>query len=144
MKCKICGRTGQLHILGINLSGGNPRNDVCQACQLKESLRDFKSLEDLEMFEARYLSLEKSTKEIIQAMPEALQAPKGLEGLALTPMSVFKHIQEVLAEIKVRRMELLTDEDSEFRLNYLLKKAIEEEDFEQADKLQRQLDDLKK
>lgn len=144
MKCKICGRTGQLHILGIDLSGGDPKNDVCQACKLKQSLQEFKSLEELDQFESDYIDLEKQLKGTIQAMPEPLEVPKGFEGLALTPMSIYKHVQEVLAEIKIRKMEMLTEEDSELRLSYLRKKAVEEEAFEQASELQKQLDKLKK
>ena len=49
-----------------------------------------------------------------------------------TPLTEFKTLQYMIAEYEIRKMELITGLESEERLDYELKKSIEEEDYEKA------------
>jgi hypothetical protein len=67
--------------------------------------------------------------------------PESLQQFAFTPLSTYKTVQVILAELKSLRMEALTAEDSETRLKYELKKSLEAEDYNRSAEIR---DKLKK
>lgn len=62
----------------------------------------------------------------------------------MTPLSSYKSIQAVLADLRAQRMVALTDMDSEVRLEYELKKSLAAEDYAQSAEIRDKLNKKKK
>ena len=60
------------------------------------------------------------------------QVPEALANFVCTPLTEFKNLQYIIAEHEIRKMELITGLESKERLDYELKKSIEQEDYEKA------------
>jgi len=107
-------------------------NLTCMICQMRESLP---AREDLSTFDKKIEELEAMSLQfegLIRLMPEMPKLPDGIEQFAFTPLSAYKTIQHMLAEMKCLRMEALITDDSKVRLDYELKKSLETEDYEQS------------
>lgn len=140
MKCSICGRTDTMLMTGINEL--TQQSDLaCLICQMRDALRDGDNLnvidENIEKLEEMSGRLER----LINLAPEMPNVPGGLQQFAFTPLSTYKTVQAILAELKGLRMEALTAEDSETRLKNELEKSLEAEDYERSAEIR---DKLKK
>jgi hypothetical protein len=114
-------------------------NLTCMICQLRESMR---SGEDLSTFDKKIAELEEMSRQfegLIRLMPEIPKLPEDIEHFAFTPLSAYKTIQHMLAEMKCLRMETLIDYDSKVRLDYELKKSLEAEDYRQSAEIRNRL-----
>lgn len=140
MKCSVCGRTDVMLLTGINEQ--TRQSDVtCLICQMRNALRDGsnlcvldKQIEELEEMSGRL-------ERLINLAPKMPDVPESLQQFAFTPLSTYKTVQAILAELRSLRMEALTDEDSETRLKYELKKSLEAEDYNRSAEIR---DKLKK
>ncbi|HHS95709.1 MAG TPA: hypothetical protein ENJ45_03900 [Phaeodactylibacter sp.] len=115
---------------------------VCQSCMAASDLGDEPNLDEIdEMLEA-YRELEKKIEDFIEEHPEPIKVPEELKPFAFTPISMYKSLQAVVADLKIKRIDLITKEDSKARLEYSLKKALQDEDFEKAERLKDKLSTL--
>jgi len=144
MKCTNCGREGQTLTIYVNASSMKT-NYICVTCQavaMAKSIHNIQELDDLiKDYERMGANMEDMIKNHPADMPEV---PKGLEGLAQTPVTAYKDILLTLAELKSRRVELLIQKGGEAMLEYELKKAVETEDFEKSALLRDKLKKLRK
>lgn len=140
MNCSVCGRTDVMLLASINVQ--TRQSDLtCLICQMRASLREG---DDLSVFDKKIEELEELSsrlERLINLAPEMPEAPGSLQQFAFTPLSSYKTVQAMLAELKSLRMEALTAEDSETRLKHALKKSLEAEDYERSAALR---DKLKK
>ncbi len=140
--CTSCGRNDlNLNII-VNASLGKAEY-LCAVClsknHNKSQIRKIEEIDrDIEKTEKMVTDME----EIISAydMPSV---PEGLEKFAMTPLSLYKSFQSILANLKFERMEILSNMETEEKLNIQLKHAIENQDFEKATTFRDQLNKLK-
>lgn len=137
-KCSKCGRNDLTLTMFANISTGE-KGALCPICMRKDSKR---SLEDLDKELKEYEKLEKMYAELIQDSPEMPDVPDALSAYAMTPLSAYRGIQATIAHLKTQRMELITQSGSKERLEYELKKAVENEDFVKAAEVKKQLESL--
>jgi protein-arginine kinase activator protein McsA len=131
MKCTTCGEKAEGMIIMLSMSTMKP-SYICSKCQARESNSRQNSVEELDQRIKEFEELSLKYEKLIEQMPEMPSIPKGLESFAMTPLTQYKGIQYQLAEAKARRLELLTEKDSATRLEYELKKSLEEEDYERS------------
>jgi len=131
MKCSICGRTDAMLLTSITEQ--TRQSDVtCLICQVRDALRDGGNLS---VFDEKIEKLEEMSgrlERLINLAPKIPDVPGGLQQFAFTPLSTYKTVQAILAELKGLRMEALTAEDSETRLKHALEKSLEAEDYERS------------
>ncbi len=145
-QCSNCGRTDLSLTITFNASTMK-RLQMCTVClhnvgpggvsKRKESLKE------LDESIATYEDLSQKYESLIKEMPEMPELPDVLEKYAMTPMSAYKSIQAMLAELKSKRMKLMTEMDSEVRLNYELKKSLAQEDYEKSAEIRDKLNTKK-
>ena len=142
--CSNCGRSDlQLNIV-VNASEGKTEH-ICAVCmnnfQSKENDGDLPSLEELE------LSIKK-IKKMIKTLEKDLPnlnyepLPPEIERYAITPISMYKSFQAILADYKIKKMKVLMRMDNASKLKNELKKALKNEDFELAAVLRDKLDKI--
>ena len=136
MKCTFCGKDNQPVSIFHNQDTGKS-DKICASCMAVMESQQVKDLEEADRMLEEYQELSKSLESLIQKSPQ-IDGAESIPG-AFTPLSMFKGIQTAIAELKSRRMELLTKEDGAFRLRYELKRAIEEEDYEKAEEIRKKL-----
>jgi protein-arginine kinase activator protein McsA len=137
-KCTKCGRTDLTLTMFANISTGE-KGALCSICMRKDGNR---SLEELDEELNEYEKIEKSLEEIIQNSPKMPDIPDELASFAYTPLTAYRSVQAAIAHLKTQRMELMTKTGSKERLEYELKKSLEQEDFEKAAEIKNQLDFL--
>jgi len=116
---------------------------VCDECLSENEFPDL-SLEETEDLLAQYESIAVQMEELIPHMRETEKnIPPELAAFAMTPTKGYKMALDAVRKLKMRRMELICDTPQADFLEKELKKAIEEEDFEKADILNKQLEELK-
>lgn len=137
-KCSKCGRNDLPLTVFANISNGE-KGALCPICMRGNKTRTLKEIDD----ELRqYEKIEKSLAEIIQSNPEMPNIPDELASFAYTPLSAYRSAQAAIAHLKTQRMELITQAGSKERLEYDLKKAVENENFVKAAEVKKQLESL--
>lgn len=136
MKCSLCGKEDQPISIFHNAETGKT-DEICQSCLAVMESQKIKDLAEADRMLQEYEELSQSLESLLKMNPKT-DGPASVPG-AFTPMSMFKGLQTAIAELKSRRMELLTQEDGEFRLRYELKRAVEAEDFEKAEEIRKKL-----
>ena len=131
MKCSICNKEAELTVPYINAET-NETQDICMNCMSKHSIKQTKSVEEIDKVIKEYKKLISDLEELIKKMPEKMDLPEGLEAHAFTPRKLYSSLQKALAELKIQRLEKLTEAGSKVTFEYDLKKAVEEEDYEKA------------
>lgn len=136
-KCSRCMQPIQgMASLTLVASPGQGATRICGRCAADDHAKSLTSIEEADDFIEDTMQSIASLEKIIAKLPEMPAVPEGLEG-AMTPLTVYRTMQLHLAAFKSRRMEMLTEADSEVRLAYEIKKAIEAEDYELAQQLKR-------
>jgi hypothetical protein len=108
---------------------------VCPVCIQKGHPSERKkqpTLAELDASIAEYEAVALKAESFIKDFPEMPDLPPALAQIAFTPMSHYKALQAVLAELKSQRMEVLTNMESQSRLQYELKKSLAAEDYKQS------------
>ena len=136
MKCKICGETDNAGVTFLNATSGQA-DYVCLLCQVKEQAKGME-LEELNEQIESYEDLSVKYEELVKRVPPMDETPGFLQ--AMTPLSMYKSIQNSLAAFKSRRMEILANMDNETRLKYQLKQALESEDYKKASEIRKKLE----
>lgn len=113
---------------------------ICDRCQVSRMVKNIRNIKELDEIIADYEELAKKIEDLIEQHPQMPDVPKGLEPYAQTPLTTYRGVQLGLAELKYRRMELLTKDGSEARLKYDIERALENEDYEKAARLRDQLE----
>jgi hypothetical protein len=143
--CSRCGRSDLP--LTITIDATNLKTQkLCSVClqnggvtgekSKKKSVEHIdKEIEELEALSIKY-------EELIKNQPVSDDLPPALARFAITPMSNYKSIQAMLADLRAQRMAAMTTMESQIRLEYELKKAIEEEDYEKSAELRDKLNRL--
>jgi hypothetical protein len=108
---------------------------LCAKCQASNDAGKYTDLKKLEEVIGLWEAQAKDTERLIRRLPAMPDVPSQLAPFAATPLTIFKAIQINLAELKARRMILITQQGSDERLNHELTQAIAAEDFERAAEL---------
>lgn len=114
---------------------------TCLICRMRDALRNGSSLRELDEKIEELEEMSERLERLINLAPKMPDVPAALQQLAFTPLSTYKTIQAMLAELKGLRMEAITAEDSKTRLERELKKSLEAEDYERSAEIR---DKLKK
>lgn len=131
MKCSICRREAKGLTTFVNAANFKATY-VCVRCQASNMVQDINDPKEIDTLLDEYREMSERMESVIEKHPEMPQLPPILAALAMTPISVYEGVQFVMAELKVRRMELMTQTDSKERLKYELEKALQAEDYERA------------
>jgi hypothetical protein len=147
-QCTICGRTDLPLTITINASTMTKKT-ICSVCMHNGGPSGVEkkkkvNLKELDKDIARYEKLAKDYEQMIKDMPEMPKLPAGLAQYAMTPLSSYKSIQAVLADMRAQRMAAMTEMGSETRLEYELKKSLEAEDYAQSAVIRDKLNKKKK
>lgn len=144
--CSRCGRSDlplTIAIDAVNLKV----EKVCPVCMKAGSAENkhpkAKTVAELDKEIAEYEDQAKKYEALIKEQPKQDNLPDNLARYAVTPMSSYRSIQAVLADLKAQRMQAMTTLESETRLEYELKKALEVEDYKRSAELRDQLNKLK-
>ena len=134
-QCSNCGRTDLPLTITIN-AATMKRLTMCSVCMYNDgpsgqSKRKV-NLKQLDKDIADYEKLAKQYEKLIQDSPEMPELPSAILKYAMTPLSNYKSIQAILAELRSQRMTALTNMESETRLKYELKKSLDAEDYVQS------------
>lgn len=145
-QCSNCGRTDLPLTITIN-AATMKKLTMCSVCMYNggpsgESKRKV-NLKQLDKDIADYEKLAKQYEKLIQDTPEMPELPSAILKYAMTPLSNYKSIQAILAELRSQRMVALTNMESETRLKYELKKSIDAEDYTQSAAIRDKLNDKK-
>jgi hypothetical protein len=97
-------------------------------------------VDDADEFIAETEEQIKIMERIISQFPQMPQGFEGIESVGMTPMSVYRTLQNCLAAYRSRRLELFQAMDREQRLRFELDKAIKAEEYERAAEIKLQLD----
>jgi hypothetical protein len=145
--CSRCGRSDLPLTITFN-SATFESQKICSVCMHNSGASgkskrkvDVKKL-DKEIAELEDLS--KKYEELIKKQPEPDDLPPELARYAITPMSSYKSIQAMLADLRSQRMAAMTSMEDETRLNYELKKAVASEDYKKSAQLRDKLKKIKK
>lgn len=138
MKCSQCGQEGHTLTTFVNASSMKA-SFICARCQAEASAKHITDWQELDRIIGEFEGLAASIEQMIKLHPEMPEVPEALASLAFTPLSMYQDLQTSLAVYKIRRMELMTLADSDERLEYELKKAIEEENYERSAEIRDQL-----
>jgi hypothetical protein len=135
-QCTVCGRTDLPLTITINASTMTKKT-ICSVCMRNggpsgQAKKKKVNLKQLDKEIAEYEKLAKKFEEMIKDRPEMPELPAALAQYAMTPMSNYKSIQAILADLRAQRMAAMTDMNSEVRLEYELKKSLAAEDYEQS------------
>jgi hypothetical protein len=114
---------------------------TCLVCQMHSSLGNKYGLKELDKQIEQLETLGAGLENIVKAMPVKSEPPAEMQQLAFSPLSAYKSIQTLLAELKSLRLKAVTNTDSEERLLYELKKSLEAENYEKSAQIR---DELKK
>ena len=141
-RCTSCGRDDLNLNIMVNAQLGETHY-LCAVCLSKNhNSAKGRKLEDIEKEIVKTEKMIADMEEIISTydMPSM---PEGLEKFAVTPLSLYKSFQAVLASLKSERMEILSSMETAEKLNLQLEKAIENQDFEKSAIIRDQLNKLK-
>jgi hypothetical protein len=97
-------------------------------------------VDDADEFIAETEEQIKVMERIVSHFPQMPPAFAGIESVGMTPMSVYRTLQNCLAAYQSRRLELIQAMDSEQRLRFELDQAIKSQDYERAAEIKLQLD----
>jgi hypothetical protein len=147
-QCSICGRTDLPLTITIDASIMKKRT-ICSVCMHNggpsgQAKKKKTSLKQLDKEIAQYEKLSKDLEEMIKAHPDMPDLPEAIARYAMTPMSNYKSVQAVLADLRAQRMAAMTDIDSETRLEYELKKSLAAEDYAESAVIRDKLNKKKK
>lgn len=144
--CSRCGRSDLP--LTISIDAVNLKVEkVCPVCmkagRTESKPPKAKTVAELDKEIAEYEGLAKKYEALIKEQPKQDNLPDNLARYAVTPMSSYRSVQAVLADLKAQRMQAMTTLESETRLEYELKKALEVEDYKRSAELRDQLNKLR-
>ncbi len=134
--CARCGRS-DLQLTTTIEARTLKTEKICPVCMGNGGARNDKpkqkSVAELDEEISSYEELAVSMEEIIKKSPDFEENidPELLKHV-MTPQSSYRTIQAILADLKAQRMQAMASMDSEARLQYELKKAVEAEDFEKS------------
>jgi hypothetical protein len=146
-QCTRCGRT-DLPLTTTIEARTMTTQKICSVCMASGGASGKKkkklSLKRLDQEIAEYEDLARKYEQLIKDRPEMPKIPAGLESYAMTPLSNYKSIQAILADLRAQRMAAMTEMDSTVRLEYELKKSVEAEDYQQSAEIRDKLNKKKK
>jgi len=141
-RCTSCGRNDLNLSIMVNAELGETQF-VCAVCLSKnQNKTQNRTLEDVNKEIVETEKMIADMEEIISTV-EMPDLPDALEKFAVTPLSLYKSFQAILANLKSERMEILNSMDTETKLNVQLEIAIKNEDFEQSAIIRDKLNNLK-
>jgi protein-arginine kinase activator protein McsA len=129
--CTRCGQAAEGMLTMVN-TNNRAASTVCGKCRAQEAALAFTKLKELDKEIAKYEELAGMYEGLVTRNPKMPEVPESIQAFAVTPLTLYGEIQDFLAAYKSRRMEIMTQEGSETRLQYELKKSIEKEDYERS------------
>jgi protein-arginine kinase activator protein McsA len=134
MKCSNCGAENETLVTLINAQT-RKTEFICGKCQSHDAVSMYKSVAELDVAILQYEKIGKDLEDLIATGIEMPEIPEGFEQFAHSPITAFRDIQLILAALRIKRVGLMTHQDSAQRLNYELNRAIEFGDYEKAAKI---------
>ncbi len=131
MKCSLCGEESEGMLTMFNIATMTP-TFLCSKCQAREAVKKIKTIKKVDAQIQEFEELAANYERMISQVPEMPDVPEALAAFAMTPLTAYKGVQYYLAELRARRMEIITQKDSVERLEYELKKSLESEDYEKS------------
>jgi hypothetical protein len=114
---------------------------MCSRCAIEQHANKLQTVEEADRCIAETMEEIEAVERLLAKFPQMPAVPEGLQGIAMTPLSIYKTFQHYLAAFTSRRLELIQEMGSEARLRYELDKAIETEEYERAAEIKRQLNE---
>lgn len=142
MKCSKCGKESKKLLAGFDLSTGRSRN-LCYHCycwQLPEHQEIAEVDKELEEVNKLVKQYEILCEEIKDA--DFPDVPEEIATFMVTPQSNYTIVQMMRDKLQSTREKLLAEMPEKERLTYQIKRAVEIEDFEEAERLQGKLLEL--
>ena len=141
-RCGECGGTVGPFTTYFNASTAETHY-VCNRCSAEGSASEITDLAEIDQhiaeIESNLLKMEPMLK---QSTRQDDDLPEALRQFVQTPMSVYKSMQDYLAALKTRRVELVRTTRNPEKLKYELDKLLSEENYEAAALLKKELDTL--
>lgn len=140
--CPNCGQERLLSPSVVTISVSSPSSPeiLCARCAAEQHAATLQSVEEADRLIADVTEKLETLEGMIAMSPQIPTVPSGLESLAMTPMNIYRMLQDHVTAFKVRRLELMTSMESDERLQIELKKAIDAEDYKLAAEIKRKLD----
>lgn len=136
--CAVCGSNTQT--LSVYINAKTLKTDyICTNCQVSMQIGKKSELTELDDMISQYEALAKRYESLISTSSDL---PEANDVFSYTPLTMYKSIQSALALIKTYRIELIARSETKARLEYELKKSVEEEDFERSSEIRKRLDEL--
>lgn len=134
MKCAACGRN-DLPLVTFVSAETNKAEMICPLCMEPEQTGK-SPMEALLYLDDNIRMLEESNKQLEELSafegPSMKNIPKEMAAFALTPTSMYKAAQVVIASLKSRRLDLLATLPGEQRLQYELERALAQQNYERS------------
>ena len=140
-RCGKCGGTAKPFTMFANASTGESYS-LCINCMSSRTANYVDDLGELDELISQHEEMITGLESIIKERGKMEISPE-IEEFGFTPMSTYKMAQLTLASLKAKRLELLSNDKNEGRLQYELDKKIDEENYEEARAIQKELDELK-
>ena len=142
-RCSECGGTVGPFTTYVNASTAETHY-VCNRCSAEESAASFTDLAEIDAHIAEIESgLAKMEPMLKQSNRKEDDLPAGLAQFVQTPMSMYKSMQDYLAALKTRRIELIGTTRNPEKLQYELDKLVSDENYEEAALLKKEMEDLR-
>ncbi len=140
--CTSCGRDDLNLNIVVHADLGETQY-LCAVCISKnQNKAKVRKLVDIENEITKTEKLIADVEGIISIV-ELPSMPEEIERYAVTPLSLYKSLQAVLANLKSERMVVLSSMETVEKLNAQLERAVKNEDFEQSAILRDKLRKLK-
>ena len=144
-KCSICNKQSDMLTIMVN-DKTLEKDYVCSDCLSKDEFKDA-TMEEVEDNLNQFVEMAAKYEDMLRS-PEIQEmfssVPPELEAFAMTPNKAFKMISDSITSLKIRKMQLESQNPSVETLGKELDKAVKNEDFEKAAKLKQQISNLNK
>ena len=141
-RCSECGGTVGPFTTYFNASAAETHY-VCNRCSAEGSAAQFDDLAELDEHIAKVGRDLVEMEPLLKKSSRSNDLPDGLAQFAHTPMTIYKSMQDYLAALKTRRIELLATTRNPEKLQYELDKLLSEEKYEEVAALKKEIDDLR-
>ncbi len=140
--CSRCGRDPAPYgaVTLASADGAPPAEIICGRCAAERQAASIRSVDDADELIAETEEQIKIMERIVSQFPQMPPTFASIESVGMTPMSVYRTLQNCLAAYKSRRLELFQTMDREQRLRFELDNAIKAEEYERAAEIKLQLD----
>ena len=142
--CNSCGRKDLPVTTVIRGDTGDIRY-LCSVCMMhsEEATPKDSRLSEIEANIEKYERMANDMEEMIKTV-EIPEVPEALSNFAWTPLSLYKSLQAIIAELKSEKVNILSKMELESRIRRELKDALAREDYKKSAELRDKIKQLRK